>query len=97
MFSLSGNIITGIISAFNRIFDIRALDISNAIGETFRNLSKIMANVVPNITKVANQAMQMIMSLPEIPDYSESFDSSTIQHDFQDYQQDIENHSESSS
>ncbi len=177
VFSLSGNIITGIISTFNRIFDIKALDISNAIGETLENLSKNMANIIPNITKAMNNAMQMIASPPKIPDYSKllenvikpiqvpdysklledvikpiqvpdysellenvikpiqipdyselvknfdkpieipdyskfsenlteppaitayskSFDSSTIQHDSQDDQQDIENHSESSS
>lgn len=113
VFSLSANIITGIISTFNRIFDIKLLDVSNAISETFENLSKIMANVVPNITKTTNHIMKMIMYLSEmpdysmlletlnkpieIPDYSKSFDSLTIQQDFQDYQQDIENHSESSS
>lgn len=112
VFSLSGNIITGIISTFNKIFDINVLNISNVIGKALENLMN-MVNAVPNITKTMNQVIRMITLPSEMTDYSKflenhtespiindcykSSDSTAIQHDSQDFQSDVENNSKSSS
>lgn len=87
IFSVTGNLVAGVLDKISEAFNKHILDINKVIGETIIKLSENILNNIPDYSNILKNALSSI----KFPDYSKALGKMLSQIDTPKYLNDMEN------
>lgn len=87
IFSVTGNLVAGVLDKIGEAFNKHILDINKVIGETIIKLSENILNNIPDYSNIFKNVLSSI----KFPDYSKAFRKILSQIDTPKYSNDMEN------